>query len=117
MRRARSNRRTAPVRRASPRLPRYRGAPVIAGRTVRCGTPKLPRDFPARIERLWRLAGCTSEEFAEAMGVEPKRVLGWRQGAEPHAGAYHALIALASQIPGGLLILLGEDFLAALREG
>lgn len=117
MRRARSNRRSAPVRRASPRLPRYRGAPVIAGRPVRCGTPKLPPDFRDRLERLRRLAGCTWDEFAEAMGVEPKRVLGWRRGAEPHAGAYHALIGLASRIPGGLRILLGEDFLSALREG
>ena len=117
MRRPRSTRRRSPVRRASPRLPRYRGAPVIAGRAVRHGTPKLPRDFPARLERLRRLAGCTWDEFAEAMGVEPKRVLGWRHGAEPHAGAYHALIALASCIPGGLRVLLGEDFLAAVRKG
>ena len=117
MRCARSNRRSAPVRRAAPRLTRYRGGPVICGRAVRCATARLPADFPARLERLKRLAGCTWDEFAEAIGVEPKRVLGWRHGAEPHAGAYHALIELASRIPGGLRVLLGEDFLAAVGEG
>lgn len=104
------------MRRGRPRLPRYRGDPVIAGHAVRAGTGRLPRDFPQRLRRLKRLAGCTWEDFAVALGVERKRVLGWLRGAEPHGGAYHALIAVASCIPGGLRILLGEDILANLRE-
>ena len=108
--------RKVPVRRTRPRLPRYRGDPVIAGRAVRAGTGRLPRDFPQRLRLLKLIAGCTWDEFAEALGVERKRVLGWLRGAEPHAGAYHALIALACRIPGGLRILLGEDVLAEVRE-
>ncbi len=104
------------MRRAKARLPRYGGYPVIAGHAVRAGTGKLPRDFPQRLRRLKDLAGCTWDEFAEALGVERKRVLGWLTGAEPLAGAYHALIAVASRIPGGLRILLGEDILANVRE-
>ena len=37
-------------------------------------------------------------------------VLRWRKGAEPRGGPYHELIMLAGRIPGGLAILLGEDF-------
>ena len=58
----------------------------------------------------------TWDEFAETLRVERKRVLGWLRGAEPHGGAYHALIAVASRIPGGLRILLGEDIVARARE-
>lgn len=104
------------MRRRRPRLPRHRGDLVIAGRVVRGGTGRLPRDFPVRLRRLKNLAGCTWDDFAEALGVEHKRVLGWLRGAEPHGGAYHALVAVASRIPGGLRILLGEDIVARARE-
>ena len=104
------------MRRARPRLPRHRGDPVIAGRAVRAGTGRLPCDFPQRLRRLKDLAGCTWDDFAEALGVERKRVLGWLRGTEPHGGAYHNLVAVACRIPGGLRILLGEDLAATVRE-
>ena len=99
-------------RRASPRLPRHGGRPVIAGRPVPCGRGALPEDFPDRIDRLKQASGLTWDGFAEALGVERKQVLRWRRGTEPCGSAYHALVQLAPWIPGGLDILMGEDFLA-----
>ena len=111
-----SSRRT-PASGAAPRLPRHWGGPVIAGRAVSCGSGVLPADFPQRLDRLKRASGLTWDEFAEALGVERKQVLRWRRGTEPLAGGYHALVKLAHWIPGGLEILMGEDFVARLREG
>ncbi len=99
------------TRRAAPRLPRYSG-PVIAGRRVPYGRGELPEDFPDRLERLKRASGLSWDAFAEAAGVERKQVLRWRRGTEPSGSAYHALVELARWIPGGIEILLGEDFLA-----
>ena len=48
--------------------------------------------------------------------VKRKQVLRWRRGTEPLAGAYHALVKLARWIPGGIEILMGEDFLAPSAE-
>lgn len=105
------------MRRAPPRLPRYRGEPVMAGRAVPCGSGLLAGDFPERLDRLKELSGLTWEELAESLGVDCKRVLSWRRGIEPRAGAYHSLIEFASRTPGGLAILLGEPFIARVREG
>ncbi len=104
------------LRRSAPRLPRHRGAPVVAGRPVPCASGRLPRGFPQRLDRLKETSGLTWEEFAEALGVECKRVLSWRHGTEPRGGAYHALIEFASRIPGGLAILMGEAFVARVGE-
>ena len=40
-------------------------------------------------------------------------MLRWRRGIEPRGGAHHALVELARWSPGGLEILMGEDFLDA----
>ena len=111
-----SSRRILP-RETAPHLRHHGGGPVIAGRAVPCGSGRLPRDFARRLERLKEASGLTWDEFAEALGVEPKQVLRWRRGTEPCGGAYHALVELAHWIPGGLGILLGEDFFARLGEG
>ena len=50
------------------------------------------------------------------MGVELKTVLRWTQGTKPSGGAYHWLVSLARWIPGGLGILMGDDFLDPLKE-
>ena len=105
---------TAP---SSPRLPAYPGDPVIRGRPAPYYTGELPGDFPQRLVRLKDASGLTWEEFAEALGVELKQVLRWQNGTEPCGGAYHCLVLLATQIPGGLDILMGEDFLAPFRRG
>ena len=103
--------------RATPRLPSYRGGPVIAGRAVPCGSGRLPRDFAQRIDRLKEASGLTWDDFAEPLGVERKQVLRWRRGAEPCGGSYHALIELARWVPGGLEILMGAAFLVSCEEG
>ena len=41
----------------------------------------------------------TWDEFAQTLGVERRRVLGWLTGAEPLAGACQALITVCSRIP------------------
>lgn len=100
------------ARKSPPRLLCHRSGPVIAGRLVPCGSGELPEDFPQRLDRLKQASGLTWDEFAEALGVESKQVLRWRRGTVPLAGAYHALVELARWIPGGIEILMGEDFLA-----
>ena len=101
---------------SSPRLTIYAGDPVIAGRLVPKGDGELPDDFPQRLVRLKEASGLTWDEFAVLVGVEAKTVLRWTQGTEPLGGAYHWLVILARWIPGGLEILMGDDFLDPLRE-
>lgn len=98
-------------RRRSPRLPLHGGGPVIAGRPVPYPSGELPEDFAERLERLKQASGLSWDAFAEAVGVERKQVLRWRRGTEPSGSAYHGLVELARWIPGGIEILLGEDFL------
>lgn len=104
-------------REAAPRLSGYGGGPVIAGRPVPLGSGALPPDFSARLDRLKRASGLTWDAFAEALGADVKQVLRWRRGTEPCGGAHHALVRLARWIPGGLDILMGEDFLSGHGEG
>ena len=105
------------TRRSAPRLPLWGGGPVIAGRPVPYPSGELPEDFAERLERLKQASGLSWERLAEAIGVERKQVLRWRRGTEPSGSAYHALVELARWIPGGIEILLGEDFLAPHEGG
>ena len=73
-------------------------------------TGVLPRDFPKRLERLKKASGLSWSGFARAVGVDPKQMHRWRNGAEPSGGAYHCLVRFAARIPGGLDILMGEGF-------
>ncbi len=101
---------------SSPRLPAYPGDPVIDGRPAPYLSGDLPGDFVNRLIRLKEASGLTWYEFSEVLGVELKQVLRWQNGTEPCGGAYHCLVLLAPRIPGGLAILMGEDFLSPLRE-
>ena len=101
---------------SSPRLSIYAGDPVIDGRLVPHGDGELPDDFGERVVRLKEAANVTWDEFAELLGVEPKQLIRWTQGTKPSGGAYHCLVRLAPWIPGGLDILLGDDFLDPLKE-
>ena len=103
--------------RNSPRLSRCSDGLVIDGRPVPYGAGELPKDFVKRLNRLKRASGLTWSEFADALGVDKKQVLRWRQGTEPSGGAYHSLVQLASRIRGGLDILMGEGFQTSLRGG
>ena len=101
---------------SAPRLSIYAGDPIIDGRLVPHGDGELPSDFKERVVRLKEAADVTYYEFAELLGVEPKQLLRWTQGTKPSGGAYHCLVRLAAWIPGGLDILLGDDFLDPLKE-
>ena len=102
---------------SSPRLSIYAGDPVIDGRLVPRGDGELPDDFGKRLVRLKEAAGVTWDELSDLLGVELKQVLRWaNDGTEPSGGAYHSLVRLVPWIPGGLDILLGDDFLNPLKE-
>ena len=101
---------------SSPRLSIYAGDPIIDGRLVPHGDGELPGNFPQRLVHLKEAAGVTWDEFALLLGVELKQVLRWTQGTEPSGGAYHWLVSLTRWIPGGLEILMGDDFLDPLKE-
>ena len=101
---------------SSPRLSICAGDPVIDGRLVPHEGGELPDDFPQRVVRLKEAADVTWDEFSELLGVEPKQAVRWTQGTKPSGGAYHSLVRLAPWIPGGLDILMGDDFLDPLKE-
>ena len=68
----------------------------------------LPDDFPERLERLREASGLTWSGMARALGVSHKQIYRWRKGVEPSGGAMQSLYEFASQVRGGLEILLGE---------
>ena len=71
----------------------------------------LPPDFAERIDRLKEASGLTWSGMAQELGVDRKQLRRWRRkGVEPCGGAMLALIRFARRVPGGLEILLGEDF-------
>ena len=82
----------------------------IRGRLVPYETGELPEDFPQRLCRLRERSGLTWTDFAEAVGADPKQVLRWRHGAHPCGGALHSLLRVAGRIPGGVKLIMGEDF-------
>lgn len=104
------------TRGSSPRLPGGSRDLVIAGRPVPYGSGVLPEDFVERLRLLKEATGLTWNGFAEALGVDPKQVFRWRQGAEPCGGAMRSVFRLAGWVPGGLDIVMGEGFLASLRR-
>lgn len=82
----------------------------VGGRPVPYETGALPEDFPQRLCRLRERSGLTWTDFAEAVGADPKQVLRWRHGAHPCGGALHSILRVASRIPGGVQLIMGEDF-------
>ena len=69
-------------------------------------SPRLPGDA----------GGLTWNAFSDLLGVDPKQMLRWRDGTEPCGGAYRSLVRVARWVPGGLDLIVGEDFLASLLE-
>lgn len=74
----------------------------------------LPDDFPERLDRLRRACNFTWNGLADALGVDRKQVLRWKDGTEPCGGAMLSIIRLAAVVSGGLDIIMGEGFLASL---
>ena len=51
----------------------------IAGRIAPYQSGALPKDFPERLERLREASGLTWNAFADAIGIDKKRVHRWRR--------------------------------------
>ena len=90
------------------RLTSYSDGLTIHGRPIPYGSCELPEDFARRLTQLKEASGLTWNGFAEAVGTEGKYLHRWRKGTEPSGGAMRSLFCLASKIPGGLDILMGE---------
>ena len=77
----------------------------------------LPADFPRRLHLLRERSGLNWTALAEAVGTDPKQMLRWRHGTEPCGGALYSLLRFASHIPGGVELIMGEDFETKRQEG
>ena len=103
-------------RNIEPRFQVYSGI-TINGRPLPYQSGVLPEDFALRIERLKEASGLTWNGFALAIGVDRQQVRRWRKdGVEPSGGPMLSLFRFAAQMPGGLEILMGEDFRVILWE-
>ena len=106
-----------PATEGSPRpLPHRPGTrPGAAWRLFPFLSGVLPEDFTERLERLKEATGLTWNGFADALGVDRKQVLRWKdEGTEPCGGAMLSIIRLAAVVPGGLDIIMGGGFLDSL---
>lgn len=95
----------------------------IAGRIAPYQSGVLPEDFPERLERLREATDLTWNAFADAIGIDKKRVHRWRRSkedrrkpAKPDSGGFYALVKIAALTPGGLDILMGEGFQLSLWQ-
>ena len=104
------------TRSSPPRLPGNSDELTIGGRVVPYETGELPEDFVQRLHLLKKRTGLTWNGFADLLGVDRKQMLRWRRGTEPCGGAYRSLVRIARWVPGGLDLMVGEDFLISLRE-
>ena len=74
------------------------------------GVALMPEDFPRKLAALKELTGLTWEGMADALGVDPRQLLRWRnEDGEPNAGAMLSLARLAVRVPCGLALLIDED--------
>ena len=89
-------------------------APFTSGRPRFFGSGVLPQDFAQRLDHLRRAANLTWNGLADALGVDRKQVLRWKDGTEPCGGAMLSIFGLAALVPGGLDIIMGDGFLASL---
>ncbi len=80
------------------------------------GVPIIPDDFPERLAAIKEISGLSWEGMAVTIGVDSRQMLRWRRGCWPGGGGMLSLVRLASRLPGGLNILLKDDF-DALRRG
>ncbi len=80
------------------------------------GVALLPEDFAARLVAIKELTGLPWERMAVCLGVDPRQLWRWRQGASPGGGAMLSLVRLATRVPGGLGALLGEELIVVRPE-
>ena len=82
----------------------------IEDRLLVYATAQLPADFPQRLCRLKEMTGLSWNQFCDALGVSSKQMRRWRKGIEPCGGAMLAIILVASQVSGGLDVIMGDGF-------
>lgn len=95
----------------------------VAGLIAPYQSGVLPEDFPERLERLKEASNLTWNAFADAIGIDKKRVHRWRRPKKkdgrkpikPDGGGFCALVKIAALIPGGLDILMGDGYMASIR--
>ena len=74
------------------------------------GVPIIPDDFPERLVAIKEISGLSWEGMAVTIGVDSRQMLRWRRGCWSGGGGMLSLVRLASRLPGGLNILLKDDF-------
>ena len=93
-----------------------RGRVVVPEPDFPPGVALMPEDFPRRLAALRERTGLPWERMAVCMGVDPRQLWRWRQGASPGGGAMLSLVRFATRVPGGLGELLGEELTVARPE-
>ena len=88
----------------------------VNGRLMVYSTAELPEDFPLRLCCLKEVTGLSWNQLCDVLGVGSKQMRRWRKGIEPCGGAMMAIFWVASQVPGGLDLVMGEGFVASLPE-
>ena len=88
----------------------------MSGQPVTSGEALLPNSFPERLRGLKERSGMTWEAMAFALGVDTRQLGRWRHGASPSGGAMLSLVRLATQVPGGLSDILGEELTVVRRR-
>ena len=78
------------------------------------GTAQLPEELPQRLCRLKALTGLSWNQLCDVLGVSSKQIRRWRNGIEPCGWAMPAITWVASQVPGGLGVVVGEGFVMSL---
>lgn len=86
------------------------GVVTVDDRRIVCGTGEMPPDFPLRLCRLKETSGLSWNGLSEVVGTDAKQLLRWRQGAEPGGGAIYSIVWVAAQFPGGLELVMGQEF-------
>ena len=86
------------------------GGVRIDDRLLVYATAQLPVDFPQRLCRLKEMTGLSWNQLCDVLGVSSKQMRRWRKGIEPCGGAMLAIIWIASQVSGGLDVIMGEGF-------
>ena len=80
------------------------------------GVALMPEEFPRRLAALKELTGLTWEGMADALGVDPRQLLRWRnEDGQPNAGATLSLVRLSLRVPDGLALLVDEDLVVIYR--
>lgn len=71
----------------------------------------LPEGFSDDLRSLKEASGLTWDEFADCLGVDPRQLQRWRDGTKPSGDGLYALLQFATQVPGGVQMILRKHVL------